>query len=95
MDLRDQLKNIFPDEVQIIAVENQHAAVYLTKEAAHHLHKNVITHGPGYVYKPSKEDALKSIQKNNRSNKILNFTINQDAVVNDAINQVNAENIKK
>ena len=88
------LKNIFPDEVQIIAVENQHAAVYLTKEAAHHLHKNVITHGPGYVYKPSKEDALKSIQKNNRSNKILNFTINQDAVVNDAINQVNAENIK-
>lgn len=89
-----ELKTIFPQEVEIIGIENQQAAVYLTENAAHYLHKNVLTHGPGYVYKSSKEEAQNAISKVQKSHKILDFTITQNALVNTAISQVNAENIK-
>ena len=89
-----ELKTIFPQEVEIIGIENQQAAVYLTENAAHYLHKNVLTHGPGYVYKSSKEEAQNAISKVQKSHKILDFSITMDAMVNTAISQVNAENIK-
>jgi len=89
-----ELKTIFPEKVQIISINNQQAALYLTEDAAHYLHKNVLTHGPGYVYKSTKEEAENAIYKTQKSHKILDFTITQDAVVNTAISQVNAENIK-
>lgn len=88
-----KLKESFPD-VQIIATKDQHSAVFLTKEAAEFLHHNVLTHGPGYVYKSSKEEAIATINQVRRANKVVQFTINQDALVNSAINLVNAENIK-
>lgn len=89
-----ELKAVFKNDVEILEISNKHAAVYMTEEAAHYLHKNVITHGPGYVYKVSKEAALSSINRPKQKNKVLNFSINQDALVNSAINQVNAENIR-
>lgn len=89
-----ELQAIFPEQVEILEIRNQHAAVFMTDEAAHYLHKNVITHGPGYVYKISKEAAISSINRPKVANKVLNFTINQDALVNTAINQVNTENIR-
>lgn len=89
-----ELQEIFPDEVEILDIKNNSAAVYLTEKAAQHLHKNIISHGPGYVYKSSPEEAIASISRVKRSNKVLNFTITQDALVNSAINMVNAENIK-
>lgn len=88
-----KLKQSFP-EVQILATKDQHSAIFLTQEAAEYLHKNVLTHGPGYVYKSSKEEAIATINKVKRANKVVEFTINQDALVNSTINLVNAENIK-
>jgi bacterial leucyl aminopeptidase len=89
-----ELKEKFPDEIEIIASSNNSSAVYLTKKAAEFLHHNVITHGPGYVYKSSEEQALSAINKIKKVNKILAFTIDQDAVVTSAIAKVNADNIK-
>lgn len=88
-----KLKETFPD-VQILATKDQHSAIFLTKEAAEFLHHNVLTHGPGYVYKSSKEEAISTINQIKKANKVVAFTINQDALVNSAINLVNAENIK-
>ena len=88
------LKEKFPNEIQIINTNNQHAAVHLSEKAAEYLHHNVVTHGPGYVYKSSPEEALSAIKVAKKSNRILDFTISQDALVNQAIGLVNAENIK-
>ncbi len=90
----EELKRIFPEEIQILEVKNQSAAVYLTEKAAHYLHKNVITHGPGYVYKNSAEEAKKAVNIAQKRSSVLALTIDQDAIVQSAINQVNADNIK-
>jgi leucyl aminopeptidase len=89
-----ELKAKFPGEIDIVGVEGNQSAIHLTKNAAEFLHHNVITHGPGYVYKSSKEQALAAINKIKKANKVLAFTIDQDAIVNSAIAKVNADNIK-
>jgi len=89
-----ELKEKFPEEIEIVGATGHQSAVFLTKKAAEFLHHNVITHGPGYVYKSSKEEALSAINKAKKSNKILAFTIDQDAAVNSAIAKVSADNIK-
>lgn len=89
-----ELKAKFPGEIDIVGVEGNQSAIHLTKNAAEFLHHNVITHGPGYVYKSSKEQALAAINKIKKANRVLAFTIDQDAIVNSAIAKVNADNIK-
>ncbi|SHK00926.1 M20/M25/M40 family metallo-hydrolase [Epilithonimonas mollis] len=90
----NELKAKFPDDIEIISTNNNSAAVFLNKKAADFLHHNVITHGPGYVYKSSKEEAVSAISRTKKSNRILDFTIDQDAIVNAAIAKVSADNIK-
>ncbi|GGG57023.1 M20/M25/M40 family metallo-hydrolase [Epilithonimonas arachidiradicis] len=89
-----ELKEKFPEEIEIVGAAGNQSAVFLTKKAAEFLHHNVITHGPGYVYKSSREQALSAINKVKKTNRVLSFTIDQDAVVTSAIAKVNADNIK-
>ncbi len=89
-----ELKEKFPNEIEIVGASGNQSAVFLSEKAAKFLHHNVITHGPGYVYKSSKEDALSAISKAKKSNKVVSFTIDQSAVVNSAIAKVSADNIK-
>jgi leucyl aminopeptidase len=89
-----ELKAKFPEEIEIISLTGNQSAIFLSEKAAEFLHHNVITHGPGYVYKSSKEEALSAINKVKRSNKVLSFTIDQDVAVNSAIAKVSADNIK-
>lgn len=89
-----ELKALMPDEVDILNSNDQESVVFLSPKAAEFLHHNVITHGPGYIYKSSEQEALSSLSKSKKSNRILDFTINQDVVVNAAIAKVNADNIK-
>lgn len=93
-DNAKELKEKFPNEIEIMGASGNQSAVLLTEKAAEFLHHNVITHGPGYVYKSSKEEALSAITKTKKSNKVLAFTIDQSAAVNSAIAKVSAENIK-
>lgn len=89
-----ELKALMPDEVDILNSNDKESVVFLSPKAAEFLHHNVITHGPGYIYKSSEQEALNSLSKSKRSNRVLDFTINQDVVVNAAIAKVNADNIK-
>ena len=89
-----ELKDKMPTEIDIISSNDNESVIYLSKKAADFLHHNVITHGPGYVYKSSEQEALKAINKTKKSNKILDFTITQDVLVNSAIAKVSADNIK-
>lgn len=98
MDATDanNLKKEMPQEIQIIAIKQNQAAVYISEEAAHAMHRNVVTHGPGYVFKASEELALKAIEPKpaKKQRRVLDFTINQDAAVAEAIEMVNAQNIE-
>ena len=89
-----ELKEKFPEDIEIVGSTGNQSAIFLNKKAAGFLHHNVVTHGPGYVYKSSKEEALSAINKTKKTNKILAFTIDQDAAVTSAIAKVSAENIK-
>lgn len=90
----NELKAKFPNEIEIVGASGNQSAIFLTEKAAEFLHHNVVTHGPGYVYKSSKEEALSAINKAKKSNKILAFTIDQNSAVNSAIAKVSADNIK-
>jgi len=89
-----ELKGKFPEDIEIVGSTGNQSAIFLNKKLAEFLHHNVITHGPGYVYKSSKEEALSAINKAKKTNKILAFTIDQDAAVTSAIAKVSADNIK-
>ena len=89
-----ELKEKFPEDIEIVGSTGNQSAIFLNKKAAEFLHHNVVTHGPGYVYKSSKEEALSAINKTKKTNKILAFTIDQDATVTSAIAKVSVENIK-
>lgn len=89
-----ELKSKMPNEVEVISSNDNEAVVFLSPKAAQFLHHNVITHGPGYIYKSSEQEALSAINRSPKSNRVLAFTIDQDALVMSAIAKVNADHIK-
>lgn len=90
------LKEMHPEGIQIISSNNGQSAVYVQQEVAHQLHHNVVVHGPGFVYKPSQQAAENTInQIFTRRFDVLDFTITQDAFVNQCLNMVNPDNIEE
>ena len=97
MNLRDaiELQKDFPSEIDIIKSVGNEAAVHLTEEGSHLLHGRVLVHGPGYIYRPTKEEALKNISSATKENKAdVNFDITEDGMVNSAMNAINTQNIE-
>lgn len=90
------LKNLDPDGIQILASQNNQSAVYVNEELAHHLHHNVLTHGPGFLLRKSEEDAVSFIQKSFESRfNVMDFSITEDAFVEECIDLVNAQNLEE
>lgn len=97
MDAADAQKiaKIFPSEVNILGIKDQEAAVLMSESAAHYLHKNVLVHGPGFVFQPSAKKALSTIARPKiKASKILDLTITEDALVTEALPLVDANLIK-
>ncbi|PVW13322.1 M20/M25/M40 family metallo-hydrolase [Marixanthomonas spongiae] len=98
MDANDavELQKELPEDIQIIATKRNQSAVFISEKAAHAMHQNVVTHGPGYVFKASEEKALRAIEpkKPKTERRVLNFTIDQDDAVAEALDLVNAQNIE-
>ncbi|WP_300673095.1 M20/M25/M40 family metallo-hydrolase [Soonwooa sp.] len=88
------LQDLFPKEVSILKTVDNQSAVILTENAAHHLHKNILTHGPGYVYHDNVETALEVLTKKASKSNLLNLTISENDWVNYCIGKVNTDNIK-
>lgn len=90
------LKTNNPDGIQILETNGNQSAVYVSEEVAHQLHGNFIIHGPGFVYKKSKEEALAFIhQEFNRAHNVMDFTITEDAFVLECLDLVDPENIEE
>ncbi len=99
MDSNDaeKLKMELPQEIEIITTYKGQSAVLLTEYAANELQENLILHGPGYVFKGSKEQAVKSLENDflSQTREITNFTITEDVMVNaalDLVQEINIEN---
>ena len=91
-----ELKKDLPEEVEILQQRRNEAAVYFTEHAGHFLHDKVLVHGPGYIFKSSKDEAIAALYKEPReipANRMA-FTITEDALVNAAIDLVNTQNIE-
>ncbi len=96
LDHAKSLVQDFPDEIQIIKAKAGEAAVYISGFAAHKLHDNILTHGPGYVYMSSKEKALAQLSLNTKYQPKSSFvyTLSEASNINLALPMVNPANIE-
>lgn len=96
MDATDAVafKQLFPEEIEILDSQNGQAAVYLSENVAHEVHENVRTHGPGYIFRSSRQKALQALQQVPQRSPQIDFTITEDALVNECLDLVNAQNIE-
>lgn len=91
----EELQYDFPDEVSIIAKNGDETVVSMTKLAGHELHEKVLVNGPGYMYKATEAEALKSLyQSATQSRVVIDFTITEDEIVQEAINEIDASRIE-
>lgn len=94
MQSAQTLKANYPDQIQILNTSDAVSAVYMSAEAAKKLKDNGNLHGPGYIFRKDENSALNAINTSQQSNhSVLDFTIDQDAYVNQLIGQVNEGNI--
>src|SRR5690606_37300669 len=56
--------------------------------------RNVKTQGPGYFFRESEEKAIDALMQIERRNSVLDFTITEDALVNECLDLVNRQNIE-
>lgn len=96
MDAKDavHIKELFPEGITILESNDSQAAVFLTDEMIHRIHDNVKTHGPGYIFRTSKEKAIQALEPVARRNPLVDFTITEDAFVNECLDLVDGSNIE-
>lgn len=95
---KELLKDAPKGEVKIIDNNGKEAIVYMTPEASERLHHRILTHGPGYFFEGSKEQALENLhnkQLNIYKDQVVNFTITEDKLVNAALDVAKVENLEK
>ena len=91
-----KLQKIAPNDIKVISSLNGFSAVKLGNDAAEKLHHMILTHGPGFIYEASENDALKTIRKlaqRGKNQKKATYSISENAKVNQAIALVNNTNI--
>ena len=96
MDANDAIsfKALFPDDMQILDIQGRQAAVLLSEEVSHEIHDNVLTHGPGYIFRATEEKALQALNITPRRISTIDYTITEDAFVNECLDLVNGQNIE-
>lgn len=87
-------KALFPEKIEILTSTDAQAAVMLTEEATHLIHENVQTHGPGYIFRASESKAREALYPVARRTISLEFSITEDAFVNECLDLVDGSNIE-
>lgn len=90
------LKIDIPDQIDIVATKQNEAVVFMSPEATHKLHDRILVHGPGYIFKTSKEAALLALNKQGAvaTRNVMPYTITEDATVNQMLPVINTQNIE-
>ena len=83
-----KLKKLAPNDIKIIASRKGFSAVKLSDKAAEKLHHMVLTHGPGFIFETSKQEALNTIrnhQLRRKQRKTTSFSISENQAVQKSI----------
>lgn len=96
MDAADALsfKALYPEGIEILSSTDSQAAVFLSEEATHLIHENVLTHGPGYVFRSSEKRAMEALEPVAKRTTNIQFTITEDVLVNQCLDMVDPINIE-
>lgn len=96
MDAADAVtfKALYPEGIAILAKNDRQAAVRLSEEVAHSIHDNVRTHGPGYIFRASEEKAIQALNRPERRSPQIDYSITEDAFVNECLDLVDGQNIE-
>lgn len=87
-------KELYPNDIQILMSKDNQSAVFITEEVAHKIHENVRTHGPGYIFKASEDEAINALNTVERRNSLVDFSITETTLVNECLDMVNEQNIE-
>lgn len=86
----------FPQLVDIIESKNQLSAVYIHADATHELHQKILSHGPGFIFHPDKQQAIQALDEPiNKLVNVTSYTISESTLVHKAIADVNADRIEE
>lgn len=88
-----QLQQNYPHWISILETNQNKAGVYLSEDAIHTLHDQVLTHGPGFVYQESLEKAQLSINTPYGHRGDHSFSISEEELVYQALDLVDASQI--
>lgn len=88
-----QLQQNYPQWISILETQHNKAAVYLSEDAIHTLHDQVLTHGPGFVFQESLEKAILSINTPYGHRGTYSFSITEEDLVYQALDLVDASRI--
>lgn len=89
-----KIENEFPNKIEILESKNDLVAVYVDVETSLEIKNYGNLHGPGFVYKTDEDAAIESLNSNFSSNvSILDFTITEDAFVEQCISMVEEDNL--
>ena len=96
MDAADAVtfQALYPDGLTILASNDRQAAVLLSEEVSHSIHDNVKTHGPGYIFRASEAKAIQALEPVQRRSPQIDYSITEDAFVNECLDLVNGQNIE-
>lgn len=93
-DAAASFKALYPNAIEILASTESQAAVLLTDEATRLIRENVRTHGPGYIFRASEESAREALNTPVRRNTLIEYSITEDAFVNECLDLVDGSNIE-
>ncbi|MFT7072610.1 MAG: leucyl aminopeptidase [Patiriisocius sp.] len=86
---------IYQTKFQLLLLKGNEAVIYMTQNAAHLLHDRVLVHGPGYIFKASKEAVLESLQRTPQGvRSVIDFTLTEETSVSAALQVINTQNIE-
>lgn len=83
----------YPNDIQILSSVENESAVILSQSITDIIRESVHTHGPGYIFRSSEENALVSIQPPVQRTNDLDFSITEDYLVESCLDMVDADNI--
>ena len=91
-----ELAEELPTECEIIDKKGTEAVVYMTQNAGESLHGRILVHGPGFIYKPTKEAAIADLRSGIpvRPLNRMSFSITEDAWVNYSLDLISTQNIE-
>lgn len=90
----EQFAREFPDEITILSLSDNQAAVVLSEKGTQILRNSVTTHGSKYIFHPDESTAVSTVLTPKNRNSQLDFTITEDAFVQTCLDAVNPDNIK-